>query len=149
MAIAPPTDLVLDVARAADPQALRAAADKLQRLAYAAGPGSESFSETLGQASSDAVPVHLRSSAASARVAMHNETTLAGRAASPVQKFEALVLQQFVESMLPDDAESVFGSGTAGGIWKSMLAEQIGTQIAARGGIGIAEILSTTLKTRT
>ena len=41
--------------------------------------------------------------------------------------------------MLPKNAESVFGSGTAGGIWKSMLAEKLADQISRSGGIGIAQ----------
>ncbi len=36
----------------------------------------------------------------------------------------------------------MYGKGNAGGIWKSMLAEQIGTQIAKAGGIGIAKMLN-------
>lgn len=79
---------------------------------------------------------------------MLNDTALNTRTLSPAQKFEALMMQQMVEGILPEDAESVFGSGTAGGIWKSMLAEQIGNQMAARGGIGIAELIAKTLGQR-
>ncbi len=56
-------------------------------------------------------------------------------------EFEAFVLQSFVEAMLPKDAESVFGSGTAGSYWKSMLAEKLGMELAKSGGIGIAATL--------
>ncbi|WP_445502363.1 rod-binding protein [Microvirga sp. G4-2] len=41
--------------------------------------------------------------------------------------------------MLPKNAENTYGKGNAGSIWKSMMAEQIGTQVARAGGIGIAE----------
>jgi hypothetical protein len=61
------------------------------------------------------------------------------RVEAPFRRFEAFVLQSFVETMLPDGAEHVFGSGNAGAIWKSFLAEQIGQEIADAGGIGIAE----------
>ena len=57
------------------------------------------------------------------------------------QEFEAYILQTFVESMLPKDAENTYGKGNAGSIWKSMLAEQIGGQLSKAGGIGIAERL--------
>lgn len=60
---------------------------------------------------------------------------------SPTQQFESFVLRSFVETMLPKDNESFFGSGTAGSIWKSMLAERIGDEMAKDGGIGIAELL--------
>lgn len=58
------------------------------------------------------------------------------------RRFEAMVLQMFVQSMLPSDAEQVFGSGTAGEMWKSMMAEQLGEMIAKGGGVGIASYLS-------
>lgn len=55
------------------------------------------------------------------------------------RQFESFILQSFIETMLPKNAESVFGSGTAGGVWKSMLAEKLAEQISRSGGIGIAE----------
>ena len=54
-------------------------------------------------------------------------------------KFEAMVLQTFLQSMLPKDTESVYGGGVAGEMWQSMLAEQLGNVMAKRGGIGIAD----------
>jgi len=54
-------------------------------------------------------------------------------------QFEALLLKNMVEAMMPEDAEAVFGSGTAGKIWKSMLAEKVAEQIARSGSIGIAK----------
>jgi Rod binding domain-containing protein len=56
----------------------------------------------------------------------------------PYRDFEAFVLQSFVQSMLPNEAEDVFGRGTAGAMWKGLLAEQLGKQLARSGGIGIA-----------
>ena len=58
------------------------------------------------------------------------------------RKFEAFVLQMFVESMLPKDATNVFGKGTAGTVWRSMLAEQISNEMAKGNGIGIAKQLA-------
>ncbi len=43
---------------------------------------------------------------------------------------------------MPEKSETVYGKGNAGGIWKSMLSEQIGAQIAKAGGIGIARMLN-------
>ncbi|WP_062217391.1 rod-binding protein [Aureimonas sp. D3] len=60
----------------------------------------------------------------------------------PLQKFESFFLRNFVETMLPQKDTSFFGSGTAGQIWKSMLAERIGDEMAASGGIGIADMLA-------
>jgi Rod binding domain-containing protein len=44
--------------------------------------------------------------------------------------------------MLPQDASVVFGKGTAGTIWRSMLAEQIGNEMAKGNGVGIAKQLA-------
>ena len=59
----------------------------------------------------------------------------------PSQQFESFVLRTFVESMLPQDDSTYFGTGTAGKIWKSMLAERIGDEMAKSGGIGIADMI--------
>lgn len=59
-----------------------------------------------------------------------------------LQQFEGFVLRTFVEAMLPKENASFFGSGTAGDIWRSMMAERLGEEIAAGGGIGIADLLA-------
>ena len=57
------------------------------------------------------------------------------------QKFEAFVLQSFIQEMMPDAQESVFGSGISGDFWKSMMAEKVAEQVAERSGLGIAEVI--------
>ncbi|MGE3066407.1 MAG: rod-binding protein [Hyphomicrobiaceae bacterium] len=64
------------------------------------------------------------------------------RKAEAFRQFESFVLQSFIQDMLPKNAENVFGKGTAGEIWKSMLAEKLAGQISAGGGIGIARQLA-------
>jgi peptidoglycan hydrolase FlgJ len=71
---------------------------------------------------------------------MVSQTSKSGEL-KPAQQFEAFVLQSFVEPMLPKDDSSYFGEGTAGSIWKSMLAERIGAEMAVAGGIGIAAMV--------
>lgn len=45
-------------------------------------------------------------------------------AASPAyRKFEAFMLQSFVQSMFTSDTTATFGKGIAGEYWKSMMAE--------------------------
>lgn len=63
------------------------------------------------------------------------------KTADAAQKFESFVLQSFVQEMMPETQESVFGGGISGDFWKSMMAEKIAEQVAARGGVGIAETL--------
>jgi len=64
------------------------------------------------------------------------------KTADAAQKFEAFVLQTFIQEMMPETPESVFGSGISGDFWKSMMAEKIAEQVAARGSIGIADYLT-------
>lgn len=48
-------------------------------------------------------------------------------------------MQSFISEMLPKNATNVFGSGTAGEVWRSMLAEKLAAEIAKSGRLGIAE----------
>jgi hypothetical protein len=59
-------------------------------------------------------------------------------------QFEAFVLQSFIESMLPRNAINVFGRGSAGEFWRSMLAEKMGGELARGGSVGIATRLAAT-----
>jgi len=61
-----------------------------------------------------------------------------GKVPAAYQKFEAMVLQNFVKNMLPT-SDTLYGKGNAGEIWKGMMAEQLGNTLAKDGGVGIAE----------
>jgi flagellar protein FlgJ len=123
VAISPPSDIVMDVARAVEPAGLEAAkAQLVKRGGAAAGsaPGAVAFARGL-----DASTL---------------ETSRSSRTApEPFVKFEAMVMQSFIQSMLPEDSSSVYGEGMSGDMWKSLMAEQMSGAIAARGGIGIAD----------
>jgi flagellar protein FlgJ len=136
-------DVVLDVLDAADPVAQRAATAKLDALKSS----DADFAATMDAAASKAA-------AADQSAAKVTEAQSGVVNGPPVQvikkpgpdevyrKFEAFILQTFVETMLPKESEEVFGKGTAGGVWKSMLAEQLGAQLAKGKGIGIAKQLA-------
>ena len=83
-----------------------------------------------------------RASSAPNGVAPAKTGAAATKQAEAFRQFESFILQSFIETMLPKNAESVFGSGTAGGIWKSMMAEKLADQISRSGGIGIAQKLA-------
>ncbi|MFG1249226.1 rod-binding protein [Xanthobacter flavus] len=59
-----------------------------------------------------------------------------------LQKFEAMVLSQFLDTMMPakgaTSKSSMFGAGTAGDTWKSLLTQKVGEEAARAGGIGLA-----------
>jgi Rod binding domain-containing protein len=137
-------DLVLDVLDAADPVTQRTATAKLDALKSSDADFAATMDAEAGKAAAAA-------DQSAAKVAEAQSGVVNG---PPVQvikkpgpdevyrKFEAFVLQTFVETMLPKESEEVFGKGTAGGIWKSMLAEQLGNQLAKGKGIGIARELA-------
>lgn len=129
MAINPPSDLVLDVAMAADPDTLRTSLEKLRSMA------------------SDRVAAQMqlsRENFASMQPASTSSTIAGSTAHVPnaaFKKFEAFMLQSFVESMFAGDNQAVFGEGIAGDYWKSMMAEAVANKMADAGGIGVARML--------
>lgn len=138
VAISPPSDLVLDVVRAADPAQVQEAQARLK--ANHAAFASKSLADA-GAGFQAAVGVLNRDTAARAT---DGAPPAAGKTVVPehLHKFEAMVLQNFVKSMLPAESEGVYGKGTAGEMWRGMLADQLGEMIAKGGGIGIAESLA-------
>lgn len=134
MAISPPSDLVLDVVRAANPLDVAAAQEKLKanRAAFAANSLAEKG------AGFDAA-VNILSNASTKAGLGNVQAPQATEMPKVYKQFEAVVLQNFVKEMLPDDTSSVYGEGNAGEIWKSMMAEQIGEVISESGGVGIAD----------
>lgn len=123
MAIATSGDLILDVVRAADPASAEAARARL--ASFAGKAEAAQFSVAAGAASPAGAP--------------DRSPAMKGATPEAFAKFEAMVLQTFIQSMLPQDTEAVYGEGMAGEMWQAMLAEQLGTTMAKRGGIGIAD----------
>jgi peptidoglycan hydrolase FlgJ len=58
------------------------------------------------------------------------------------KNFEALMLRNFVEDVLPKASSGLYGDGTAGDIWRSLEADFISQDMAKAGGIGIADALN-------
>lgn len=128
----------MDVVRAADPAQVQAAQAKLKanHAAFAANSLAEA-GKGFGAAMDIIDNV-------ATKAGLGNVSRTAGaRETMPeaYRGFEASVLQTFVNSMLPQDSEEVYGKGSAGEIWKGMMAEQIATAMSKDGGIGIAEQL--------
>jgi Rod binding domain-containing protein len=126
LAISPPGDIVLDVARAVGVEGMetaKAALEKRAQSGIAAAPFEPAGPETAGA---------FNSTGAGARATPANKA---------YQRFEAVVLQTFLQSMMPKNSEAVYGSVLAGDMWKSELAQQVASVMAKRGGIGIANRL--------
>ena len=139
MAISISSDLVLDVARAADPARVAKASAGLNSgvpvtdtaLADAAGGAparTKPFASYLQQEPG-------MKQMAAARQPLSPEKKAAN-------ELETLLLQQMIESMLPKQDSASFGKGTAGSVWRSMLAEHVARKIASSGEISLSKILT-------
>lgn len=117
MAISSTTDIIMDVVRAADPEAVGKAREKLEAIASARAP-TEAF-DAAGRIPAPRLDAK-------------------GKVPDIFVKFEAMILQNFMQSMLPEESEAVYGAGLAGDMWRSLLAQELATQTAKAGGIGIA-----------
>jgi Rod binding domain-containing protein len=140
MTFNPSTDVILGVANAADPTRARIATARLEALGAGAPAGD--FTADLDQASSAAPPPPL--GLANARSTLAAPSGGADKASHAKTDFEAMMLNSFVGELLPKDAGSVFGEGTAGDVWRSMLSEQIARQIAKSGSLGLSRRLFAT-----
>ena len=156
MSIQPPSDILLDVVKAADPQKAQAMAARLRQVASATASAAAGGAAVEGPrfddalAGENAAPVALGEGGSplgtfSART-LSNATALSSRepagTPSPYQRFEAMVLSGFVEQLLPKSSATLFGAGTAGQVWRSMLAERIADEVAKSGGVGLAQHLA-------
>jgi Rod binding domain-containing protein len=136
-------DLVLDVLEAADPAAQRAATAKLDALKSSGADFAATMDAAAGKAAAaDQAATQLAEAQSGVVNGPPVQVIKAPASGEVYRKFEAFILQSFVETMLPKDSEELFGKGTAGTVWKSMLAEQLGNQLAQGKGIGIARQLA-------
>ena len=143
MAIDPPSDIILDVVRAADPTRAAAVAQRLAQLGSEVAGAGSGFADTLDQTAAN-FPKSTVSSLPDPRSPFAPSVSPEARAAKTQVAFEASLLSGFVEQMLPKDASSVFGQGYAGDMWRTMLADKVAGQIAASGELGIGKRLFAT-----
>lgn len=134
MAISLPSDLVLDVVKAADPGQLQAARERLQanqaaNASVMLASNGVGFSQAVNQS------VDASKDVDNLRVNRKHDIP------ETYRKFEASVASTFIQNMMPSDSESVYGKGAAGDFWKGMMSEQIADQVSKQGGFGIAEKL--------
>lgn len=144
----PKTDILLGVSNAADPARIREAVGKLKALSgdqgefagmVAANKASATFGTTSSTGPEDALTPPSASLTPGSKTTVASSTTGLG---DVFNKLEAFIMQTFIQSMLPKDAPAVYGKGTAGDVWKGMLAEKMGNEVAKSGQLGIAKRLS-------
>jgi peptidoglycan hydrolase FlgJ len=140
VAINPPSDIVLDVLNAADPLRSEAATQRLNALGAGA---SDDFAKALDAVHQTSLPPVLGMADARSRL-LDKSAAADKKAAHTKMELEATLLNNLVGEMLPKDAPGVYGQGTAGDVWRSMLSDQIAHQIAKSGELGIAKKLFAT-----
>ncbi|MCX7303238.1 MAG: rod-binding protein [Hyphomicrobiales bacterium] len=118
MPISPPSQIGMELMRAPALADIHAARSDLARRSEAAA--TDQFSVETGDAGKA------------------GDTAAKKGSPESFRKFEAMVLQTFIQNMLPKDGAAVYGKGMAGDMWKSLMAEKMAQVMAERGGIGIA-----------
>lgn len=152
------SDLLVGVMQAANPVRARAATARLAGLAAAAPADTPalqpvSFASLFtapqsGTAAGDLIVGVMKAAdpqrlaAANARLgatAADGPRLAAATPADPYRKFEGFLLRTAFEDILPPADSCAFGTGFAGGVWRSMAAEQFANLFADRGGLGLAD----------
>ena len=134
VSINPVSDIVMDVARSADPFKSRVAAEKLSRGEIKHQAPSGDFihllanTSTMPQISGNSLGEH---GTESSYIKPPNARTKAYKG------LEQLVLKNLLENMLPKESGTFFGVGTAGDIWRSFLADQLATQVGKTVNLGL------------
>ena len=144
MAFNPRTDVVLEVASAADPSRATLAAQRLNALAGSNAPAADFAADLDRAAKPGSATTAPLPSGADARSRLAEAQGGPDKMSKAKTQFEAMMLNSFVSELLPKDTGEVFGQGTAGDMWRSMLAEQVSNQIAKSGKLGLARRLFAT-----
>ncbi|MDB5648669.1 MAG: putative flagellar protein FlgJ-like protein [Hyphomicrobiales bacterium] len=137
MSIQPLSDIVLDVAMAADPTKVNAAKQRLSELGD--GVGTCTFDDVLS--AQDVSRSSTRWSALGESRFFSAPTGATVKEKPSVDEarrgLETMVAKMLVESMLPKEGGTFFGKDNAGGVWRSMLADKIAGEMTKGPGLGI------------
>lgn len=158
MAIAIPSDLVLDVIRNSTSARLDAARTKLAAARPVSAASTSIFSGILDGVAQPAAPIDDlivgvldaansgKAEAAATRLTGFSQgVVVASRNVrqSPQVAFEQMVLRNMFESMLPAADSGIYGEENASsGVWRSLAADQLATTYVNAGGLGIAASLA-------
>ncbi|MCU4179537.1 hypothetical protein [Bosea sp. BH3] len=152
MAISPPSDIVLDVVRAADPTRSTTAYDRLARMAMPGSAGAQ-FANAFTDATTAPGLADARARFASLgplNPAAAAKATVPPQTEKSLRQFEAQVISTFIEQMMPKSEENknTYGGGLSGDVWRSQLAEKIAGEISKSGGFGIREKIQAAIVSR-
>ncbi|HEY8007923.1 MAG TPA: hypothetical protein VIE66_14245 [Methylocella sp.] len=135
MSINPASDIVLDVAKAADPIKFRVATEKLWEGNSTFRIPMNGFDQTLARV--NAMQEVSRNSYAADGRGRFEILQHGGSQMKAYKGLEQLILKNLVETMLPKDSGVLYGNGTAGDIWRSFLADQLANQVGKSIDLGV------------
>jgi Rod binding domain-containing protein len=82
-----------------------------------------------------------KSAANTSASAANANSAAAAKAKDVAQQFEAVYLRQMIDASLPKDSEALFGEGTSGTMWRSMMTDTLATALSKTGTLGIANMI--------
>ena len=141
MSIFPPSDLVINVGQAADPSRRALAIQRLERLS-ASLPIDEIIPPFPSKTHSfSSIQSTFSSSGLSSPQPQNHSLDRHSEGIPAYRKFEAFLLQTWLEQLLPKIDGGASGDNNASGVWRSLMAEQLGEQLARSDCIGISRLL--------
>jgi peptidoglycan hydrolase FlgJ len=143
VSIQPPSDIVLDVAQAADPVKSTAATQRLTQMSVLDGTSGD-FSGVLKNLSvplDNTANLRTRLGLIGGSPGGTSASNAADARTKAYKGLAALIFQNLFETTLPHDAS--MGKGMAGDVWRSMLAEQLGKQTADVVDLGLLPKIKT------
>ena len=139
MSINLPSDIVMDVMLAADPKSVAVATRRLESGPVSPAVDFATILSKAGEAARASVPLASPSIPGDVNRAIPGRAR--GKAESAGVSLEALLIGDFISRLLPAASAASLGGGQAAEMWKSVLGEKIGLQIARSGRFGIAKRL--------
>jgi flagellar protein FlgJ len=101
--------------------------------------GIDSATWAAGQSIQKAAPGNVASLAGVAGTSGSSQPD--SKAKDAGQQFEAMYLRQMLDEFMPKDSEALFGKGTSGTVWRSMLVDSLATTLSKTGTIGLAQMV--------
>ena len=143
MGLNPASDVILEVARAADPTRAAAVTQRLDALGSA--PVGTDFANVLDRTAGAVTPSPVQAPRPpDLRARLTTGVDAPDKASKAETQFESVMLNAFINELLPKEAPDAFGQGLSGQMWRSLLAEKIANQIAGSGALGLGSRLFAT-----
>ncbi len=150
MSISPPSDILLDSLRGVDPAVRNASVEKLRKFSQTIITpvnGEPSFKSQVAKAQVNGLPFHAHSALTDMRNDALIRQTPRTSAKTAMQQFEGAFIKNFIETMQPTKTSSLYGTGTAGSVWQSFMADAVSKKISEAGGVGIAKSIESRFTT--